>query len=161
MTPPPLPTPSQTVGPFFSLGLTGRDQNRLEPAGGEALELRGRVLDGEGGAVPDAVVEVWHPQGWGRCGTDAAGGYSFTFGRPRPGGGQAPHVTLLVFARGLLKPVMTRLYFPDERKRNDADPVLIGIEPAEREALTAVAEGGGLRFDVHLQGERQTPFFAL
>ena len=158
---PPIATPSQTVGPFFSIGLTGREQNRLDTAGGEPLELRGRVLDGEGAAVPDAVVELWHPQGFGRCGTDPAGGYSFTLARPRPGGGQAPHVTLLIFARGLLKPVMTRLYLPDEQERNDADPVLNGIEPAEREALLAVAEGDGLRFDIHLQGDRQTPFFAL
>lgn len=159
--PPLRPTPSQTVGPFFSIGLTGREQNRLDPAAGDAIELHGRVLDGEDAAVPDAVVELWHPQAWGRCGTNSAGAYSFTLGRPQPGGGQAPHVTLLIFARGLLKPVMTRLYFPDEQERNDADPVLMGVEPAEREALTAVAEGGGLRFDVHLQGDRQTPFFVL
>ncbi len=155
-------TPSQPVGRFFSIGLAPRDMPAvaLSTAGGPSA-LRGRVYDGAGSAVADAVVELWHPQGFGRCATDVSGGYAFAITRPRPGGGQAPHVTLLVFARGLVKPVMTRVYFPEEHERNDADPVLNGIEPGEREALTAVPDGDGLRFDVHLQGDRQTPFFAI
>ena len=82
---------------------------------------------------------------------------------PSPEGGfQAPHILVSVFARGLLKRVATRVYFPDEAEANGADPVLSSIEnPAQREALVAVAENGGLRFDIHLQGESQTAFFGV
>ena len=76
-------------------------------------------------------------------------------------GRQAPHLSVLVFARGLLKPLFTRMYFPDEGEANLADPVLRGIEPAERDTLVAHADGDVLRFDIHLQGDAQTAFFAL
>jgi protocatechuate 3,4-dioxygenase, alpha subunit len=165
------PTPSQTVGPFFSLGLCGRPANDLVPpdhAG--AVTVVGRVLDGAGEPVPDAMVEIWQADehgayvegsGWGRCGTDAAGRWSFRTVKPGPVGGRAPHLAVLVFARGLLKPVLTRMYFPDEGPANAADPVLGAIpDRAARETLVAEAEGTALRFDVRLQGERQTTFFA-
>jgi protocatechuate 3,4-dioxygenase, alpha subunit len=171
-------TPSQTAGPFFSIGLVG------DPAAGElvdqgapgALVLTGRVLDGAGEGVPDALVEIWQADGdgvyredwgWGRSATDERGAYRLVTvkpGRvPTDGGGplQAPHLSMFVFARGLLKPVFTRMYFPDERSANDADPVLAALAGAERAALVATSEDGGLSFDIRLQGERQTPFFAV
>ena len=81
---------------------------------------------------------------------------------PWPEGGlQAPHLAVGVFARGLLKRVVTRLYFPDERDANDEDPVLSALSPAQRESLVAVPDGDGLLFDIHLQGPSQTTFFAV
>jgi len=162
------PTPSQTVGPFFSFGLCVRPHHELvDPGRADALRIEGRVLDGAGEPVADALVEIWQADaegghrdgfGWGRSGTDAEGRYAFV--TVRPGGEGAPFVTVLVFARGLLKPVMTRIYFPDE-PGNAADPLLAALTDAERASLTAVAENGGMRFDIHLQGERQTTFLAL
>jgi protocatechuate 3,4-dioxygenase alpha subunit len=152
-------TPSQTVGPFFEFGLCQRVQNEIVAADApDALRIEGRVLDGSGAPVPDAMVEIW-PE-WGRCGTDAEGRYSFVTRIPPAAGGQAPHLAVLVFARGLLKPVLTRLYLPDE-PANAHDPVLLGISDGERATLVAHAEEGVLHFDVHLQGERQTAFFVL
>src|SRR6266511_5557885 len=107
-------TPSQTIGPFFSFGLCTRTQNLLVREGAEgALVISGVVVDGEGAPVPDAVVEVWDEAArrFGRCGTDAGGGYRFVTSKPPPvpsaAGPQAPHLVVLVFARGLLKPVLT------------------------------------------------------
>jgi protocatechuate 3,4-dioxygenase alpha subunit len=167
--PMPRATPSQTVGPFFSFGLCVRDLHHLVAAGHPgAVTVAGRVLDGAGEPVIDAMVEVWQRDergerpdgfGWGRSGTDAEGRYGFV--TVRPGGPGAPYVSMLVFARGLLKPVHTRMYFPDA-PANAADPLLAALEPDEREALTGVAEvDGRIRFDVHLQGDRQTPFISL
>jgi protocatechuate 3,4-dioxygenase alpha subunit len=158
-------TPSQTVGPFFSIGLCERPRSEVFPGD---VRVSGRVLDGAGAALPDAVVEVWQADadgvyradaGWGRCGTDGEGRFSFITVKPGRVGGQAPHLELLVFARGLLKPVLTRMYFPDEE--NDADPVFASLDPDRRASLVAAADDGGLRFDVHLQGEQETVFFAL
>lgn len=161
-------TPSQTVGPFFSFGLCVVDRHHLVDAGHPgAVTIAGRVLDGAGEPVIDAMVEVWqrdergeHPDGFGfgRCDTDAEGRYGFV--TVKPGGPGAPYLALLVFARGLLKPVQTRMYFPDE-PANAADPLLAALEPGERGGLTGIAEDGRIRFDVHLQGERETPFIAL
>jgi len=118
--------------------------------------------------VPDAMVETWQADergeyrtdfGWARCGTDLEGRFSFRTAKPGRVDGQAPHLEVLVFARGLLKPVLTRMYFPDED--NGADPVLAAVAPERRATLVAVPEGDGLRFDVHLQGERETVFFAV
>jgi protocatechuate 3,4-dioxygenase alpha subunit len=150
-------TPSQTVGPFFEFGLCVSIQNRIVEDGAPgAVRIEGRVLDGAGEPVPDAMVEIWPP--WGRCGTDGEGRYSFTTRAPEPRAGQAPHLSVLVFARGLLKPVLTRLYLPGPP--NDADPVLQGIpDPDERATLVAVPDGEVLRFDVRLQGPGQTAFF--
>ena len=161
-------TPSQTVGPFFSFGLCVRPHQELvDPGRADALRIAGRVLDGAGEPVIDAMVEIWQADadgghrdgfGWGRSGTDADGRYAFV--TIKPGGEGAPFITVLVFARGLLKPLMTRIYFPDE-PANASDPLLAAVTAAERAGLTAVAENGGVRFDIHLQGERQTPFLAL
>jgi protocatechuate 3,4-dioxygenase alpha subunit len=156
------------VGPFFAFGLCVRPQHELvEPGRADAVRIEGRVLDGAGAPVLDAMVEIWQADeegghrdgfGWGRSGTDADGRYEFV--TVKPGGKGAPFVTALVFARGLLKPLMTRIYFPDE-PANEADPLLAALTDAERAGLVAVAENGGVRFDIHLPGERQTTFLAL
>ena len=153
------PTPSQTVGPFFALGLTRHAQNDLADAAPSAVWIRGRVLDGQGAGVPDAMVEAWAGGRWGRSGTGEDGGYSLHVAIPGAANGQAPHVPLLVFARGLLKPVLTRVYFPHLADEDAADPVLLALGNAERARLVAAAEADGLRFDIHLQGPEQTTFF--
>jgi protocatechuate 3,4-dioxygenase, alpha subunit len=164
----PAPTPSQTVGPFFSIGLCNRSANDLVEDGPIAIE--GSVLDGAGDPVPDAMVEIWQADaggsysgafGWGRSGTDDEGRYSFRTVKPGAVDGQAPHLVVLVFARGLLKPVLTRMYFADEAEANAADPVLAALAPADAATLVAEADGDRLRFDVRLQGDRQTAFFEL
>jgi protocatechuate 3,4-dioxygenase, alpha subunit len=158
-------TPSQTVGPYFALGLLGRRANELVPDG---IRITGRVLDGAGEAVPDAMVEIWQADeegryrpdfGWGRSGCDAEGRFSFVTRKPGRVQGQAPHLSVLVFARGLLKPVLTRMYFPDEEDANAADPVLTAV--ADSSTLTARPKDDGLEFDIHLQGEDETVFFAV
>lgn len=162
-------TPSQTVGPFFAFGLCATPQHELvAPDRPGAIRIGGSVLDGEGAPVPDALVEIWQPDergerpagfGWGRCGTDAEGRYGFV--TVKPGGAGAPHVSVLVFARGLLKPLLTRIYFPGERA-NATDPLLRALTDEERAGLVGVDAGGGeIRFDIRLQGERQTTFLAL
>jgi protocatechuate 3,4-dioxygenase alpha subunit len=171
-------TPSQTVGPFFSFGLCVRPENELVPRDDpDGIVISGHVYDGDGAGVPDSMVEIWQADaegtyrgdfGWGRCGTDREGAFSFVAIKPGPvpganGGLQAPHLTMLVFARGMLKPVHTRLYFPDEEEANEADFVLAGIpDAADRATLIAEPDGtGALRFDVRLQGDGQTAFFAV
>jgi protocatechuate 3,4-dioxygenase, alpha subunit len=171
----PALTPSQTVGPFFSFGLCDLPRSDLVEAGSEgAIRIEGVVLDGEDAPVDDALVEIWQADetgryrgdfGWGRAGTDREGRFSFVTVKPGAvadgdGTRQAPHLTVLVFARGLLKPVHTRIYFPDESDANAADPILSAIPEELRSSL--VAEGGPetYRLDVRLQGERETPFFA-
>lgn len=159
-------TPSQTVGPFFSFGLCMSEQSQLVDPGDEgAIELYGRVLDGEGQPLPDALVEIWQRDaegrqpagfGWGRSGTDADGRYRFI--TVKPGGPGAPHLAMLVFARGLLKPLLMRVYFPGE-PRNATDPLLNGLTESECAGLVGRArENGDVEFDVHLQGDHQTTF---
>lgn len=175
------PTPSQTIGPYLSIGVRPLERPAVVPHDTPgAVALRGRVVDGAGQPVPDAVVELWQadPDGrfaagegsgswFGRCLTDADGRFGFTTVKPgrvplRSGERQAPHVELLVFARGLLRPLRTRVYFPDEAAANGSDPVLSGIpDPARRRTLVAADEDGDLRFDVHLRGATETVFFAM
>ena len=161
-----MSTPSQTVGPFFAIGLCGTPSNELASRG--AVRVEGKVLDGAGEAVPDAMVEIWQADekgvyrgdwGWGRCGTDADGRYSFTTVKPGPVAGQAPHLVVLVFARGLLRELLTRMYFPGDD--HEHDPVLSALAEEERQTLVARPVGDALYFDIRLQGESQTTFFAL
>jgi protocatechuate 3,4-dioxygenase alpha subunit len=163
-------TPSQTVGPFFYFGLCARPTNDLAGESAGAITIEGHVFDGAGEPVPDAMVEIWQADaegayrtdwGWARCGTDAAGRYSFTTVKPGQVGEQAPHLEMLVFARGLLKACLTRLYFADEADANDADTVLSGLPDEDRSTLVAVGDGGAYVHDLRLQGDRQTVFFAV
>jgi protocatechuate 3,4-dioxygenase alpha subunit len=164
-------TPSQTVGPYFAIGLFADPSSELvSPDEPGAVRIEGRVFDGAGEPLNDAMVELWQPDGegvfhedwgWGRCGTDEEGRYSFLTAKPGRLGASAPYLTVMVFARGLQKAVLTRLYFPDEAEANATDRVLASLSAEEQATLVAVADGGGLRFDVHLQGARQTVFFAL
>ena len=158
--------------------------DELDP---RSIRIQGVLLDGAGDSVPDGMVEVWqanaagryaHPAdnreialedgftGFGRSGTEDAGRFEFVTVKPGrvpwvDGRLQAPHLLVGIFARGLLKRVATRMYFPDEEVANAEDPVLLGLEPEERETLVARAEDGALRFDIVLQGARQTTFFAV
>lgn len=160
-----IPTPGQTVGPFFGYALPFDGDNELVPTGRpDAIRLHGRVLDGEGNGVPDAVIELWQlapdgsvPRaegsfardgytftGWGRASTDRTGRYQFTTLRP---GGPAPYFGLTIFARGLLDRLFTRAYLP-------------GVAPAELRSLSTVADDRGFVFDVRLQGEDETVFLS-
>ena len=196
-------TPSQTIGPFFAVGLPWPDGPDVVAEGTPgAVRIGGRVLDGAGHPVPDALVETWqadpngrfaHPddprgpaggsagspgwspggsgasgfRGFGRCATDAEGRWAILTVKPGPlpapdGGVEAPHLDVSVFARGLLGRLVTRVYFPDEAEANAADPLLASIpDAAARARLVAVADGDGLRFDIRLQGEQETPFLAV
>lgn len=167
-------TPSQTVGPYFALGLFDWQANELAAPGTPgAVRVAGRIVDGAGEPVPDAMVEVWQADqegryrsdfGWGRSGCDAEGRFSFLTVKPGrvtdgSGGWQAPHLMVMVFARGLLKPVLTRMYFPDEDGANADDQVLSAV--VDGSSLIARPADGGLEFDVRLQGEDETVFFAV
>ena len=174
-----LLTGSQTVGPYLHLGLVGdlipaEIVPREQPG---AIVIRGRLLDGAGEPVPDGMIETWQADpagryntggfgGLGRSGTVDGGTFEIVTVKPGrvpfPDGGlQAPHLAVGVFARGLLKRLATRLYFPDEAEANASDPVLGLLSDAERATLIAVPEDGALRFDIRLQGAGQTTFFAV
>ncbi|WFE27386.1 protocatechuate 3,4-dioxygenase subunit alpha [Solwaraspora sp. WMMD791] len=179
-------TPAQTVGPYLGIGLPWPDGPYVvEPDAPGGIWLRGRLLDGAGDPVPDGLIETWqadgqgrfdHPddprgavagfRGFGRCPTDESGGYAIHTRKPGPvpgpdGRPQAPHVDVSVFARGLLHRVVTRIYFPDEVEANAADPVLAEVPAHRRATLVATAEPDGYRFDIRLQGEHETVFFAV
>jgi protocatechuate 3,4-dioxygenase, alpha subunit len=163
----PEPTPPQTVGPFFSIGLPWDDgPGVVAPGSRGAIALRGMVYDGDGAPVPDALVETWQApgdgcRGFGRCPTDGDGRWEIVTRKPAAVGGEAPHVAVAVFARGLLDRVPTRIYFGDEEAANAADPLLSALDPARRATLVAAAEPGGYRFDIHLQGDDETVFFGF
>jgi protocatechuate 3,4-dioxygenase, alpha subunit len=189
-------TPSQTVGPFFAYGLAPEQYgypfrslagSRLadDDTPGERIRIMGRILDGDGAPVPDAMVEIWqadalgryaHPAdargsnvrftGFGRCGTGTDPENRFVFDTIKPGPigeGQAPHVNVIVFMRGLLSHVYTRIYFADEAEANARDPVLASLEEARRRTLIAARESGPAgtvyRLDLHMQGPEETVFF--
>jgi protocatechuate 3,4-dioxygenase alpha subunit len=154
-------TPSQTVGPFFAIGLGATVGTHAVPEGTPgAVRISGQVFDGEGQPVRDALVETWQPEGVARCATDDEGQYAVDAVKPSQAtSAGAPHIDVSVFARGLLSRLVTRLYFPDEDAANDTDVVLRTLDPEERATLVAVVDGGGLRFDIHLQGAREIVFF--
>ena len=159
-----VPTPSQTVGPFFGFALPFPGDAGAA-AGDEALRIEGQLLDGEGAPVVDGLLEVWQGDQFARCRTDAEGAYHFTVHKPSPtpesdGIPRASHLNVFVFARGLLRHLVTRIYFPDEEAANAADPVLSRVDPGRRATLVARRDGAVLRFDVHLQGADETVFFA-
>jgi protocatechuate 3,4-dioxygenase, alpha subunit len=184
-----LPTPSQTVGPFFSIGLSALCRGNIDCARvtGNRVTIRGRILDGDGEPVPDAVLEIWQvqdidkylghgegatarpenlPIGFGRIATDEYGKFQFSTMKPEgrrdsDGTVHAPHLVVLLLMRGLLRHLVTRIYFAGEAA-NEADAVL-KLVPAERwETLVAAPSANDeyeLRWDIHLQGERETVFF--
>jgi protocatechuate 3,4-dioxygenase, alpha subunit len=163
-------TPSQTVGPYFAIGLPWPDGPDVVPDGD--LWIRGRILDGEREPIPDALVETWQAdrsgryevagfRGFGRCPTDDDGAYAIRTVKPGPVGGQAPHIAVSVFARGLLNRVVTRIYFPEDADAHASDPVLSELDEDARATLIAVRDGDGYRFDVRLQGPDETAFFAV
>jgi protocatechuate 3,4-dioxygenase, alpha subunit len=155
-------TPSQTVGPYYSIGLARVPQNELvAPSDAHAVELVGRLLDGAGEGI-DGMIELWDTRArrWGRCGTGADGSFRFTIAKPDGGDGDAPHLDVYVFARGLLKHQLTRIYFPGEQA-NASDPVLSSLGDEERAALIAREEDGRLRFDIRMQGDGAAVFFAV
>jgi len=176
---PALPlTPTQTVGPFFAVGLVWPDGPDAVPADAPgAIWLGGRIFDGAGDPVADALVETWQAdpdghvtpagfRGFGRCPTDATGHWRIRTRKPGAvpgpdGRPQAPHVDLSIFARGLLDRVVTRLYFADEEAANAADPVLAALPPARRRTVIAAGADGGYTLDIHLQGPDETVFFAV
>ena len=178
-----VPTASQTAGPFFKFGLDHPEWSDLTRAGkakGQPIRIEGRVLDGDGAPVPDALLEIWQAnaagkyahaedrqekpidpsfRGFGRCATDKEGHWHFTTIKPGavPGRGntmQAPHINLRVFARGLLKHVSTRLYFAEE-PLNKTDPVLSSIEDAARQqtliAVAARQEGASMVYRLDIR----------
>jgi protocatechuate 3,4-dioxygenase alpha subunit len=188
-------TPSQTVGPYLHIGLTQGAYGAHEIFSatladpglpGTHVRIEGRVFDGEGNVVPDAVIEIWqadaagryaHPadgrllasnsfRGFGRCPTDKDGGYAFDTVKPGsvPGPGnntQAPHINVGVFSRGLLKRLFTRIYFSGD-PANAADPILALVPADRRDTLLAkpdAAKPGLFRLDIHLQGANETVFF--
>ena len=163
------PSPSQTSGPLWGFALLfDGSEHAVDPSSRAAIELRGRVLDGDGQPVgwPDALIEIWQGEQLARTRTDAEGWYRAVVAKPEPGmapdgRATAPFLNVSLFARGLLKQLVTRIYFPDERAANEADPVL-GLVPAEsRPTLVAQVDGDGLRFDVVLQGDGETAFFSF
>ena len=190
-------TPSQTVGPYFKYGLTpggvyawndAFSNDLLTPdVSGERIRIVGRVFDGDGKVVPDSMLEIWQadaqgrfadPQdargvpnsafkGFGRCGTNQDGEFSFHTVKPGSvpgpkGKPQAPHIVMAVFARGMTQQTMTRIYFEGDAA-NAADPILALVPEDRRGTLIARKENGDAiyRFDVHLQGDNETVFFDL
>ena len=161
-------TPFQTVGPFFELafGAERVGQSALDGEGRDALSVEGYVRDGAGESVPDALIEAWHP-GAGelvRVPTDDDGRYRIEIQTPEPlpgpsGATQAPHLVLGILARGVLTRLVTHVYFEDETSNAD-DPILALVPRERHETLVARRiEEGRYRFDIVLQGERETVFF--
>ncbi|MFD2090929.1 protocatechuate 3,4-dioxygenase subunit alpha [Blastococcus deserti] len=181
-------TPSATVGPYLAIGLTWEDgPHVVAPDTPGAIWIRGAVHDGNGDPVVDAMVETWqadpegrfdHPddprgpsaypgfRGFGRAQT-VDGEFAICTLKPGrvpdgEGGLQAPHIDVSVFARGLLDRVVTRIYFADEAEANAEDAVLRSLASDDaRRTLLATPADDGYRFDVFLQGDRETVFFAV
>jgi protocatechuate 3,4-dioxygenase, alpha subunit len=183
-------TPSQTVGPFFGFALPREGYEALvtDATAGERIAIEGRVLDGDGAPLNDALIEIWqanaagrydHPDdrqekpldpafhGFGRCPTDESGRFHFRTIRPGPVSGpgntlQAPHINVTVFARGMLKQLVTRIYFEGEPSNAD-DPILGLVGEPERRKTLIAKRGNGKNstytFDIRLQGPGETVFF--
>ncbi|MDO1445069.1 protocatechuate 3,4-dioxygenase subunit alpha [Rhodocytophaga aerolata] len=186
-----LQTPSQTVGPYFAYGLTAEqylyDYSSIsngnlivnEQVKGERITISGQVWDGVGKLIPDAMIEIWQANsegkylkdrslfhGFGRLGTGTHPQNTVEFQTIKPGSvnGQAPHINVIVFMRGLLVHAYTRLYFSDEAEANATDPVLKSIDPSRQQTLIANksrrADGcTAYEFNIYMQGEKETVFF--
>jgi protocatechuate 3,4-dioxygenase, alpha subunit len=186
-----LLTPSQTVGPYFSMRLPWPEGPYVVAEGTPgAITIYGRLIDGAGDPIPDGLIETWqadphgrfaHPddprgpvpdgdkafRGFGRVPTGHDGSFKIVTLKPGPlpfgdGRGEAPHINVSVFSRGMLDRSVTRIYFPDEEAANAADPVLEQVPAGRRATLIAEPAGDGLlRFDIRMQGPAETVFFDL
>ncbi|QKJ20782.1 protocatechuate 3,4-dioxygenase subunit alpha [Microbacterium hominis] len=177
------PTAGQTVGPFFAYGVEYPKMREVAfPHSPGAIVLTGTVTDGDGNAIPDAMLEIWQRDadgsvprgrgslrrddhtftGFGRSYTNDEGGYYFWTRNPGQVAAEAPFIALIVYARGLPNKLHTRIYLPDDEAALAADPLLSSLDAEERATLIAErTPDGGLRFDVRLQGERETVFLAF
>ena len=181
----PKQTPSQTIGPFFAFALTPEQygypfasiaSGRLadEATVGERIRIVGQVLDADGAPVNDAMVEIWQADaqgrytatgftGFGRQGTGTDPQSHFIFDTIKPGrvdAEQAPHISVIVFMRGILTHAYTRIYFSDEAQANARDPVLGSVPEDRRSTLIAKRQAdGSYRFDIRMQGDDETVFF--
>ncbi len=200
-------TPSQTVGPFFAYGLAPHSRCDWKPndnydsketagsnlvtpdASGTRIRIEGRITDGDGVGINDAMIEIWQADsqgryshargekprpnakftGFGRTATDKNGKFSFDTVKPGSvpgpeGKPQAPHIVVCIFSRGMLRQVYTRLYFSDE-PANNADPILALVPADRRDTLIAHKESGAgqnvYRFDIRVQGKDETVFFDI
>jgi protocatechuate 3,4-dioxygenase alpha subunit len=174
-------TPGQTVGPFYGFALPfERGGELVAPHRHDAVRLHGTVYDGHGVPVPDALLEIWQLDadgqvsstpgslrrdgytftGWGRVDVDPAGHYDFSTVAPGATGDGAAFISMVVFARGLLNRLFTRVYLPSEDLAGDA--FLASVPGDRRHTLVATADGErSFRFDVHLQGDQETVFLAF
>jgi protocatechuate 3,4-dioxygenase alpha subunit len=176
-----VPTPGQTVGPFYGYALPFEKDNELLAAGSPgSIRLQGTVYDGAGEPIPDAILEIWQPDaegnvvqrtgslvrdgytftGWGRGAARHSGVYTFTTVNPGPTApGAAPFISVAVFARGLMNRLFTRVYLPENEEALAADPLLRSLDADRRQTLIARRDAdGGLTWDVRLQGENETVF---
>ena len=186
-------TPSQTIGPYFAYGLTAMqygygfssviDNNIVTEAGGEAaIYITGNVYDGNGNTIHDAMIELWQAdangdyvkkylpelpfKGLGRYGTGTDAQHQFVFKTVKPGAveGQAPHINVMLFMRGSLHVLYTRIYFEGDAA-NENDPLLLSVEPERRATLVALKINNTTRqeycFNIYMQGEKETVFFDL
>ena len=182
-------TPSQTVGPYFAIGLPWEDgPHAVSPGTPGAFTLTGTVYDGAGEVVPDHLIEIWQPdrdgrfadlhgvggpselegfRGFARDGAEVGDGtYRLLTVKPgrvpdRARTLQAPHIAVTIMARGMLNRCVTRIYFDDEAPANAADPVLARVPADRRATLLAQPVRDGYRFDIRLQGPGETVFFAV
>ncbi len=182
-------TPSQTVGPYFAIGLPWPDgPNAVPESTPGVIRITGTVYDGEGNPIRDHLLETWQAdpeghfadlhgfgeqstlpgfRGFARSGQeDGDGTFEIVTVKPGrvagPGGTlQAPHIDVSLLARGMLHRVVTRIYFADEERANANDPVLARVPKPRRETLLAKPHYGGYIFDIHLQGDGETVFFAI
>jgi protocatechuate 3,4-dioxygenase alpha subunit len=182
-------TPSQTVGPYFAIGLPWPEgPHAVDPATPGAITITGTIYDGAGVPIPDHLLETWQAdpegrfadlhghggasqmegfRGFARYGVEAGDGdYQIVTvkpGRVRGAGGtgrlQAPHIDVTLMARGMLNRVVTRIYFGDEEEANAEDPILALVPAERRGTLIATPEDGGYRFDIRVQGPGETVFF--
>jgi protocatechuate 3,4-dioxygenase alpha subunit len=160
-----LPTAEMTLGPFFPREFAAGANDLAQGAPGEVVEVTGRVVQADGRALDNVVLEIWQADaqgrfdnpaflGWGRAATDAEGLYRFRTIKPGAAEGRAPHINFLLLYSGLMRHLQTAMFFDDAR-----DPVLDAVK-AGRERLIAKREGPNrYRFDIRLRGEGETPFF--
>ena len=160
-----VPTAEMTLGPFFPREFAAGANDLAQGAQGEAIEITGRVVQADGRALDNLVLEIWQADaegrfdnpaflGWGRAATDAEGIYRFRTIKPGAPKGRAPHINFLLLYSGLMRQLQTVMFFEEAR-----DPVLDAVK-AGRERLVAKKEGEKrYRFDIRLRGEDETPFF--